>query len=74
VLCARGSTDSRYDAFRHKGEPWDLITRALPGIRYIVVSEERAMQLSQMNGLARAKISVVTTRSGASIWKLAQQA
>jgi len=52
--------DERYDAYRHPGEPWELITRALPGIRYVVVSEERAGQLSQLTGLARPKISVVT--------------
>lgn len=55
-----GAFDTRYDAYRHLGEPWDLITRALPGIRYVVVSEERAAQLSQMTGLARGKIAVVT--------------
>jgi glycosyltransferase involved in cell wall biosynthesis len=52
--------DARYDAYRHPGEPWDLIRRALPGIRYVVVSEERAAQLSKLTGLARAKISIVT--------------
>ena len=52
--------DTRYDAYRHPGEPWDLISRALPGIRYVVVSEERAAQLSKLTGLARAKISIVT--------------
>jgi len=52
--------DTRYDAYRHTGEPWDLIRRALPGIRYVVVSEERSAQLSKLTGLARAKISIVT--------------
>ena len=52
--------DARYDAYRHPGEPWDLITRSLPGVRYVVVSEERAAQLSELTGLARAKISIVT--------------
>ena len=52
--------DRRYDAYRHPGEPWDLITRALPGIRYVVVSQERAAQFSQLTGLAPGKISVVT--------------
>ncbi len=51
--------DKRYDAFRHPGEPWDLITRALPGIRYVTVSETRAGQLSQLTGLPRTAISVV---------------
>ena len=52
--------DTRYDAYRHPGEPWDLITRALPGVRYVVVSEERAAQLSKLTGLARERISIVT--------------
>jgi mannosylglucosylglycerate synthase len=52
--------DNRYDAYRHPGEPWELITRALPGIRYVVVSQERAGQLSQLTGVARERISVVT--------------
>ncbi len=52
--------DTRYDAYRHAGEPWDLIRRALPGIRYVVVSAERAAQLSKLTGLGRAKISIVT--------------
>jgi glycosyltransferase involved in cell wall biosynthesis len=55
-----GAFDKRYNAYRHPGEPWDLITRALPGVRYVVVSEERAAQLSTLTGLARKKISVVT--------------
>jgi glycosyltransferase involved in cell wall biosynthesis len=55
-----GAFDKRYDAYRHSGEPWDLARRALPGIRYVVVSEERAAQLSQLTGLARGTISVVT--------------
>ncbi len=52
--------DPRYDAFRHPGTPWDLITRALPGIRYVVVSQERAEQLARLTGLAAREISVVT--------------
>jgi glycosyltransferase involved in cell wall biosynthesis len=52
--------DPRYDAFRHAGEPWELITRALPGIRYVVVSHERAEQLAQLTGLPEREISVVT--------------
>jgi glycosyltransferase involved in cell wall biosynthesis len=53
------SFDKRYDAFRHPGEPWELITRALPGIRYVTVSDTRAGQLSHLTGLPRTAISVV---------------
>ncbi len=52
--------DPRYDAFRRPGEPWELITRALPGIRYVVVSHERAQQLAELTGLPEREISVVT--------------
>ncbi|TMC58991.1 MAG: glycosyltransferase family 4 protein [Chloroflexi bacterium] len=52
--------DPRYDAFRHEDAPWDLIRKALPGVRYVVVSQERADQLHELTGLAKDKISVVT--------------
>lgn len=52
--------DSRYDAYRHPGEPWSLTERALPGIRYVTVSNERAAQWSGLTGLDRTRISVVT--------------
>ncbi len=52
--------DTRYDAYRHPGEPWSLVDRALPGFRYVTVSSERASQLSELTGLARKRISVVT--------------
>ena len=52
--------DARYDAYRHPGEPWSLVDRALPGFRYVTVSEERADQLSRLTGLPRDRISVVT--------------
>ncbi len=52
--------DPRYGAFEHLGDPWDLITRALPGVRYVVVSHERAEQLAQLTGLPEREISVVT--------------
>jgi glycosyltransferase involved in cell wall biosynthesis len=52
--------DPRYDAFRRPGRPWDLIAQALPGVRYVTVSEERAEQLARLTGLARPRISVVT--------------
>lgn len=52
--------DPRYDAFAHAGEPWDLIRRALPGVRYVTVSRERAGQLVKLTGLRREDVSVVT--------------
>ena len=52
--------DERYAALRREGEPWDLVTHALPGVRYVAVSQERAEQLSQLTRLARRDIEVVT--------------
>ena len=52
--------DPQYAAQRHRGDPWDLIARALPGVRYVAVSEERAKQLAQLVGLPLRKVSVVT--------------
>lgn len=52
--------DPRYDAYVHDGEPWQLIRRALPGIRYVTVSQERRAQLAELTGLSPDKISVVT--------------
>jgi glycosyltransferase involved in cell wall biosynthesis len=52
--------DQRYSAMRREAAPWDLVTRAVPGVRYVTVSRERAQQLSQLTGLAPGDIEVVT--------------
>ena len=52
--------DQRYRGFDREGEPWALIHRALPGFRYVTVSQERADQLVELTGLQRDDISVVT--------------
>jgi glycosyltransferase involved in cell wall biosynthesis len=52
--------DERYAALRREGPPWDLVTRVIPGVRYVTVSEERAEQLARLTGLARGDIEVVT--------------
>jgi len=51
--------DRNYDAYRNPGQPWALITKALPGFRYVVVSHERAEQLSTLTGLPKGEITVV---------------
>lgn len=51
--------DPRYTAHRHPGQPWDTIARAVPGVRYVAVSDERAAQLAALTGLARRRIAVV---------------
>ena len=52
--------DARYAAMRRDGAPWDLLRRAIPGVRYVTVSEQRAEQLSRLTALARSEIEVVT--------------
>jgi mannosylglucosylglycerate synthase len=54
------SFDERYADLRHEGVPWDLVTRAIPGVRYVTVSEQRAAQWSRLTGLAHDDIKVVT--------------
>jgi len=51
--------DDQYAAQRHPGEPWDRFARAIPGVRYVAVSEERARQLAELTGLGREEIAVV---------------
>jgi len=51
--------DPQYASERHPGDPWELIARAHPGVRYVAVSDERANQLASVTGLARDKVDVV---------------
>jgi glycosyltransferase involved in cell wall biosynthesis len=51
--------DPRYAAERHAGEPWDRIARALPGIRYVAVSDEVAARLAELAGIDRSEVAVV---------------
>ena len=51
--------DPQYARERHPGEPWDLIARSTPGIRYVAVSEERARQLADLFGIAHGAVTVV---------------
>lgn len=52
-------SDPQYASERHPGDPWGLIARAHPGIRYVAVSEERADQLAALAGLRREGVAVV---------------
>jgi glycosyltransferase involved in cell wall biosynthesis len=52
-------SDPQYANERHPGDPWGLIARAHPGIRYVAVSDERADQLAQLAGLKRESVTVV---------------
>src|SRR5207247_9648827 len=55
-------SDPQYANERHPGDPWGLIARAHPGIRYVAVSDERADQLAALAGLRREGVAVVPTR------------
>jgi glycosyltransferase involved in cell wall biosynthesis len=52
-------SDPQYASERHPGDPWGLIARAHPGIRYVAVSDERADQLAALAGLKREGVAVV---------------
>jgi glycosyltransferase involved in cell wall biosynthesis len=52
-------SDPQYANERHPGDPWGLIARAHPGIRYVAVSDERADQLASLAGLRREAVAVV---------------
>jgi len=52
--------DPRYDAFKRDGTPWSLIRTALPGVRYVTVSNERANQLTALTGIAKDDVRIVT--------------
>src|SRR5438046_3734792 len=52
-------SDPQYANERHPGDPWGLIARAHPGIRYVAVSDERANQLAALAGLKREGVAVV---------------
>jgi glycosyltransferase involved in cell wall biosynthesis len=52
-------SDPQYANERHPGDPWGLIARAHPGIRYVAVSDERADQLAALAGLKRDGVAVV---------------
>lgn len=52
-------SDPQYADERHPGDPWGLIARAHPGVRYVAVSDERADQLASLAGLRREAVSVV---------------
>jgi glycosyltransferase involved in cell wall biosynthesis len=52
-------SDPQYASERHPGDPWGLIARAHPGIRYVAVSDARADQLAELAGLKREAVAVI---------------
>ena len=52
-------TDAVYAAQLHDGRPWSLFKTALPGVRYVAISEKAASEFSAVSGLARSRIEIV---------------
>lgn len=52
--------DPLYIPELHEGYPWKLLKLAWPGVRYVVVSEDRRGMLAGLLGLAHDQVTVVT--------------
>jgi glycosyltransferase involved in cell wall biosynthesis len=52
--------DALYTSDLHPGYPWDLLRTPWPGVRYVVVSEHRRLQLATLLDIPESEISVVT--------------
>jgi glycosyltransferase involved in cell wall biosynthesis len=52
-------TDPLYQSRLHDGWPWELLKTAWPGVRYVVVSQSRRAELSDLLGLGADQIAVV---------------
>lgn len=52
-------TDAVYAGQLREGKPWSLFKTALPGVRYVAISEKAAGELARLTGLPRAKIEIV---------------
>jgi len=51
--------DELYVPDLHEGYPWDLLRTPWPGVRYVVVSENRRSELAKLMRLAEADIKVI---------------
>jgi glycosyltransferase involved in cell wall biosynthesis len=52
--------DPLYQPELHPGQPWDLLRRPWPGVRYVVVSADRRGILAELLGLPADAVAVVT--------------
>jgi glycosyltransferase involved in cell wall biosynthesis len=52
--------DPLYQPELHPGQPWELLRRPWPGVRYVVVSVDRQAILAELLGLPADDIDVVT--------------
>lgn len=52
-------TDPLYADAMHAGMPWDLLRQAWEGVRYVVVSDARRMELAQLLQVPARSIAVV---------------
>jgi glycosyltransferase involved in cell wall biosynthesis len=53
-------TNDQYLRELHDGQPWDLLRRPWPGVRYVTVSEARRGELAALMGIRPDAVSVVT--------------
>jgi glycosyltransferase involved in cell wall biosynthesis len=52
--------DPLYQPELHAGEPWELLRRPWPNVRYVVVSPDRRGMLAELFGIPEGDIAVVT--------------
>lgn len=52
-------TDAQYAGQLHPGVPWSLFRTALPGVRYVAVSDKARDELVALTRIARSKVTVV---------------
>jgi glycosyltransferase involved in cell wall biosynthesis len=52
-------TDAQYAGQLHDGLPWALFRTALPGVRYVAVSEKARDELVRLTGIGAASVRVV---------------
>ncbi|MDQ6858836.1 MAG: glycosyltransferase family 4 protein [Chloroflexota bacterium] len=52
-------TDAQYAGQLHDGPPWSLFRTALPGVRYVAVSDKARDELIALTGIGATKVRVV---------------
>ncbi|MDQ6858672.1 MAG: glycosyltransferase family 4 protein [Chloroflexota bacterium] len=52
-------TDAQYAGQLHDGRPWSLFRTALPGVRYVAVSDKARDELVALTGIAPSTVRVV---------------
>ena len=58
-----------YQAYRHEGEPWDLLHRRQPHVTYVAISQTRRRELAELFGSDEDEFRVI--RNGLDVARLA---